>query len=241
MKRLFLLFCAISLIVLGSQGSSGLALADMNQGGAGQRTDIKDFVRQIFIHGVPYEEASKYDSTVVPVLLEMLTDPAEEEHWANIVVTLGMIGDERAVDPLIAFVEKDVGGTLSHSHYIAKTSAVMAMGYLINKSGSEKTLAYLKDSLKPEVWGDRKTTWTSPYHATVGDRNARMTKMAIVGLALSGHPAAAQALRSLQKPATTEAGKRFQAQVSDVVSEALRSHEMISKEGLAGYYRKSRF
>ena len=240
MKKLFITFCVISLVVLGYQGIL-LALVNGNRSDDAELMNIRDFVRQTFIHGVPYEEASKYDSGMVPVLLEMLNDPAEEEHWANVAVTLCIIGDERTVDPLIAFIGKDVPGTLSHSHYVAKTSAIMAMGYLINKTGDEKALAYLQDSLKPEMWEERKTTWASPYQASTTDRNLQLSKMAILGLALSGHPAAAEALRSLQKPATTEAGKRFQAQVSDVVSEALRSHEMISKEGLAGYYRKSRF
>ena len=239
MKKLFITFCVISFVVLGYQ-SSFLALVEGDRSDDPELMDIRDFVRQTFIHAVPYEEAAKYGPGVVPVLLEMLNNPAEEEHWANIAVTLCITGDERVVDPLIAFIGKDVPGTLSRSHYAAKTSAVMAMGYLINKTGNEKALAYLKDSLKPEVWEERKTTWTSPYHAATTDRNLRLNKMAILGLALSGHPAAAEALRSLEKPPTTEAGKEFQAQVSDVVSEALSAHEMISKEGLASYYRKSR-
>lgn len=230
MKARLLVLCGIGMILLGWQ-MSGLT-------SAAQPMDIKAFVRQIFIHGVPYEEASKYDSSVVPTLLNMLADPKEEAHWANVVVTLGIIGDERAVDPLIAFLRKGEKGTLSRSQYAARTSVLMALGYLINKSGSTKALTYLKGSLDPGVWGKRKVNWTSPYHASVDDRNVQLSTLAILGLALSGHPSAAEALRSLQKPAKTAAAKRFQDQVSETVKEALRSNKIIAKEGLAGYYRK---
>jgi hypothetical protein len=205
----------------------------------GQAMDIKSFARQVYIEGVPYEEATRFEpATAVPTLLEMLADSKEEEYWSNIVITLGMLGDERAVDPLIRFLEQDLSGRpLSHAHYVAKTRVLMALGYLINKSGSQKALAYLKDSVKPTIWGERNTKWTSPYHAKADDRNQRLSKMAIIGLALSGHPAAAETLRSLQKPAISEVDRKFQTQVSALISEALSSHERISREGLASYYR----
>jgi len=80
---------------------------------AEQPMDVKEFVRRIFIEGVPYEEARKYGPTDVPTLLKMLADPKEEAYRTNIVVTLGIIGDERAVDPLIAFLGQDVHPTPS--------------------------------------------------------------------------------------------------------------------------------
>jgi hypothetical protein len=203
-------------------------------------TDVRDFVRQVFIHGVPYEEASKYDPSVVPTLLDMLNDPAEQAHWANIVAVLGMIGDERAVDPLIAFIEADFEGGLSRDQYAAKTSALMALGYLINKTGNQKALDYLKDSLAPETWAARDIAGIPPFQASTTERNWDFGKHAILGLALSGHPQAALALRSLQQPAATETRRAFQAQVSDLVSEALKEHQRITRQGLMDYYRTRR-
>src|SRR5438445_12922083 len=83
--------------------------------------EVKQFVSQTFIHGVPYELASKYDSKQVPELLAMLGNPQEEANWPNVVVVLGIIGDPQAVEPLIAFAAKGEG-TLSHPQYIAKIS-----------------------------------------------------------------------------------------------------------------------
>lgn len=235
MKGKLVISLALSLIVGGACWVRAELAAQ-----TGRPMDIREFVRQTFIQGIPYEEASRYDSSGVPALLEMLADPKEEPYWPNIVVTLGIIGDERAVDPLIALVNKDAPGTLSNSQYTARTSALMALGYLVNKSKNAKALAYLKENLDPQVWAKRKITWTSPYQASVEERNVQLSKAAILGLALCGDPSAAEALRKLQQPAETEAAKRFQAQTSNVVAEALSVNEIIAKEGLAAYYRKAK-
>jgi hypothetical protein len=208
-----------------------------NPSGAPGLLDIREFVRQVFIHGVPYQEASRYDASVVPTLLGMLNDPAEEAYWPNVVVVLGMIGDERAVEPLIAFIEAGVQGSLSREHYAAKTSALMALGYLINKTGNQRALNYLKDSVAPETWAARGVAGTAPFQASTTERDRDFSKHAILGLALSGRPEAAQALRSLQQPAATETQRAFQAQVSDLVSEALEEHQRIATQGLENYYR----
>jgi hypothetical protein len=200
--------------------------------------EIDDFVRQVFIHGVPYEEASRYDSSVVPTLLEMLNNPAEEAHWPNIVVVLGMIGDERAVDPLISFIEADYSGDLSTELYRAKTAALMALGYIINKTGNRKALSYLMSSLHPETWGARDVVGIAPFQGDTAERNTDFSKHAILGLALSGHPEAARALHSLQQPASTETQRAFQAQAGDLVAEALEEHAKIAQGGLASYYRE---
>jgi HEAT repeat protein len=199
-------------------------------------------VHQIYIEGVPYENAIRFDANAaVPTLLSMLADPNEEEYWPNIVITLGMLGDERAVDPLIKFLEQDAPrAQLSRSHYIAKTGVLMALGYLINKGGSQKALTYLRDSLNPDAWRQRRLSWISPFNPDVEARDLQLTKMAILGLALSAHPAAAEALRSLQKPPQTEAERKLHARLSTAVAEALQEHQTIGTEGLVNYDRKRR-
>lgn len=196
-----------------------------------QGTDVRAFVHQTFIHGVPYEQASRFTSSDATVLLGMLGDPQERASWPNIVVTLGIIGDERAVDPLISFFSREVSGTLSSSEYTAKTSALMSLGYLINRSRNLKALTYLIDSLTPETWAARKLNWASPYHPAEADRNQQLTAMAVVGLALSGHPTARGALVALQTRIGAGAPDRA------LVEEALRAHEIIARDGLAAYYK----
>ena len=200
--------------------------------------DIKDFVRQFFIHGVPYEAAMRYGSDVVPTLLGMLADPREEQAWPNIMIVLGMLGDERAVIPLISLIEQNPGGELDYFQYDAKTNAIFGLGYLVNKSGNQRALSYLKDGLDPSAWVERGITWTSPEHETAAERNRRLSGVAIIGLGLSGDPAAEEALRELLTPAPTPTGREFREQMRGVIWETLRANQRIAEEGLAGYYRE---
>jgi HEAT repeat protein len=211
--------------------------------GSGSLKDIRKFVGQTFIHGVPYEEATQYGTETVPSLLAMLGNATEGKHWSNIVIVLGIIGDEQAVEPLIAFIEANGKDRLLREHYTAKTSALMALGYLINKTGNEKALNYLAESVKPEIWASRSSLGIAPFQANIAERDIDFSKHAILGLALSGRPEAAQVLRSLQQPPMeggTEAQRAFRVQVSDMVLEALNEHERISTRGLLEYYRKAK-
>ena len=163
--------------------------------------DIRDFVRQVFFEGVPYSEASRFESSVVPTLLQMLADPREEDHWSNIAVVLEIIGDEGAVDPLIQFIEEGSPGIMSRSEYVARTSALMGLGYLVNGTGNKKALNYLKQSVAPEMW-EARFKGIAPYQVSVQERNEDLSTYAILGLALSGHPSAAgtSALASKARP-----------------------------------------
>jgi hypothetical protein len=201
--------------------------------------EVRDFVRQTFIHGVPFEEAKAFGAAAVPVLLGMLQDPAEVDHWPNIVVVLGMIGEEAAVEPLIAFIQAG-GGQAGAAQYRARTSALMSLGYVVNQTGSPRALAYLREGAQPDAWQARSVTGLAPFQASTVERDDDFSKYAILGLALSARPEAAETLRGLQQPAGNERLRRFQAQVGDVVADALAEHQAIAREGLAGYYRTRR-
>lgn len=200
---------------------------------------INDFVKQRFIRGVPYEEALKYSEKNVPELLLMLTDSSNITYWSNIIVTLGIIGDERAITPLIDLIKGDQEGMLSRDLYNAKTSAIMALGYLINKSGNEEALDFLKDCLDPHNWDESQPTWSSPFQAARPDRNIQLSSVAVLGLTLSGHPGAIEALQALKNPMETEEQKKFQSQISNTLDQAIRECEDISTGGLLEYYRKN--
>ncbi|TPK49604.1 hypothetical protein FJ492_00460 [Mesorhizobium sp. B2-5-4] len=192
--------------------------------------DVRAFVRQVFIHGLPYKEAGLYQASAIPPLLAMLQDPTESDSWANVAVLLGMIGDERVVEPLISFIQAEPGPTgLSAARYRAKTSALMALGYLVNRTGNQGALAYLQQSTRPEVWAQRGAMGIAPFQASTSERDVDFSKQAILGLALSGRPEAAQTLRAIQDPA-----------LADLASEALKEHQKIASEGLASYDQTNR-
>jgi hypothetical protein len=200
---------------------------------ASAQVPVSDYVHRVFVSGIPYEEASQYTSRDVPVLLKMLEDEREKPYWANIALVLEIIGDESALDELIAFIEKDPGGAFTEDHYVAKTSAIMGLGYLVNKSGSKKALAYLKGGASPDFWAQRKIPGLTKLLPTEQERNADMSKYAMFGLALSGHPEAEQALRNLQNTKGA-----FAAQSDGTLEQALQANQDIAKEGLKGYYQK---
>jgi hypothetical protein len=128
----------------------------------------------------------------------------------------------------------------AYQPYAAKTSALMALGYLINKSGDRRALDYLKASATPDAWAAKNISGVAPFQRSVSERNRDFSKFAILGLALTGNPEAAQVLRQLQVPAASPATREFQAQVGDVISEALRENQKISEQGLMNYYRTQR-
>jgi HEAT repeat protein len=178
-----------------------------------------------------------YGSQVVPTLLDMLADPKEDRAWKNIVIVLGMLGDERAMAPLISLIEQSAGGEITHSQYEAKKAALLGLGYLINKAGNERALRYLRGGVVPSVWPQRGVSWASPNHETATERNRELSRLAIIGLGLSGNPSAEDALRELLAPAATATETAFREQMSGVISEALKANQRISDEGLAEYYR----
>jgi hypothetical protein len=201
--------------------------------------DIRDFVRQFFMHGIPYEETIIYGSHAVPTLLDMLADPREEQAWPNIVVVLGMLGDERAVTPLISLIERGSREVVNYSEYEAKKNAIFGLGYLINKTAHQEAFNYLRDGLTPTVWSERGVTWISPDHETAAERDRELSRMTIIGLGLSGDPAGEEALRELLTSALTLPEREFREQMSGVISEALKANQRIAEEGLAEYYRRA--
>ena len=223
---------------------SAIAIAIALDPAASQGPDIRNFVRQVYIHGLPLQEVEKFDAaTTVPILLEMLGDAREEEHWPNIVATLGMLGDVRAVDPLIQFAEKEVPGPLSDAHYNAKLSAVMALGYIVNKGKSDKALRYLAAGLDPDVWTQRGIKWSNPRQSDQAAVRRDLITMSILGLAVSGNRTAAETLRAHGRSATTPQAKRMRAElpnVDDTLRDALEANERIARSGLKEYYRQRR-
>jgi hypothetical protein len=199
---------------------------------------VVQFVRPIYFEGLPTDKALSFGGDSVPLLLDMLGDPLEQASWGNIVVLLGMIGDPRAVDPLIGFLEQPGTGDLSRSHYKAKTAVLPALGYLLNKQPTNQTaLAYLQDSRDPTFWGKRQLGWNlAPSQGGGSARDLRLTEMAIMGLALSGHPTAKNALQSLQAGMVPGAVP-YQKQIAPMLGEAMKAHGVIAQNGIKGYYQ----
>jgi hypothetical protein len=221
-----------------------LALAGLFAGlpvGSGlsaQSIPIQEFVRQVHHHGVPYAEARRYSVSEVPALLGMLSDPAESPWWVNVVAVLGIIGDESVATPLIEFARQGTG-LITPDAYRAKSTVLLALGYLVNHTGSREALRFLLESANPSAWNARAIHWSSPIHATASARNARLSSTALLGLALSGAPEAGALLRSISDGTDQRSiPPAHAAQVRPTARQALPEFQLIARLGLARYYAR---
>lgn len=194
-------------------------------------TELQEFVSAIWIEGVPYHIASRINPEfALPVLQKILNDPKAAPQWANAAVTAGMIGHENSANLLIDFITRPERGKLDLDQSRAKTSAVMSLGYVVNKSRSGKALEFLKAGTNPKYWSSRKLGWAGSMFTDARQRDDQLAVMSVLGLGLSGSEEAAKILRSLNT-------RKAAPQLDSAVTEALWTNEAVAKEGLADYYR----
>src|SRR5262245_33373322 len=86
--------------------------------------------------GIPEKEvASLFDATAVPGLVAILD--SETPYCTGAVAMLIVLGDERAVDALIAFVEKPYADPeLANIYESARAGAITGLGQLAHRIGS---------------------------------------------------------------------------------------------------------
>jgi hypothetical protein len=200
-------------------------------------TDIKQFVKRLYIHGLPYEAATRFGPESVPALLEVLANPKDEPHWSNAIITLAIIGDESVFERIRSFIEQPRSKQTDES-YRARTAAIMSLGYLLHRTKSDKVLQYLKQGLEPKAWAGKSGIGKASYHSGIEGRHLDLAKYAIHGLALSGHPDAIKALKSMQQSPTSNEQKKLLDLKASMIAESLKTHETIAARGLIEYYRK---
>lgn len=213
----------------------GLALALLPCAHAQETRDVREFVRPEVFPDSFSERAAAYDVSVVPQLVEMLDSPAEKANHVRIVLLLGTVGDERAADALIAFIEKPVENVfLTYEEHEARNWAIQSLGYLAHRN-VERALNYLIEGLTPSAWRLRRVqgiaSWTSSYD----EYDLLLSTYALFGSARSGHPAAKEALRSLQQ-APVAGQARFRNGLDDTLTQWLEVHEEVAARGLVAAF-----
>ncbi len=235
MIRHIIVFLSIIIVLIGGSVHPQVSLAEaMAASGT-----VEEFVHQIYYEGVPYEQASQYGRDDVPKLLTMLKDPNEKLYRSNIIVTLGIIGDDRAVDPLLEVLESS-GDQSKPEDFASKSSVLMSLGYLINKSQNEKALAYLTAHCTPEGWLGSNLLKAEGLQASTDERSQQLSNLAVIGLALSGHPEAQATLRSLRENVKALGTTSYARQLTPIVDEAITACDTVAEEGLAAYYKKTK-
>ncbi|RMH35542.1 MAG: hypothetical protein D6690_08480 [Nitrospirae bacterium] len=199
---------------------------------------IETFVERLFIHGVPYRTASRYtdaDATKLETRFQQacLSQRVESPFCSNMAVTLGILAKPSSIPLMRSFIDKP-RTQMELPEFRAQTSAVIALGYAINKTDDSATLDLLERRLWPSDWQpvlDRISLHTSLQltHAQLATELQRAT---IIGLALSGHEQAMHILRDLltNDAIQRDRGLRF------LVQEALSANHVIAASGLVCYY-----
>lgn len=203
--------------------------------------DVRDFVTRHWVEGVPFELASQYLEKDARKLLDWLVNEPEqhEEFLSQIVATLGHIGSEIAIEPLIDFVRSPRTG---RAVFNARNAALLRLGDLMNRSGSRAALDFLL-----EVAGDKKVA--SALAAPQASAEARAAVQAGVvapnldtlaaelavsatfGLALAGTPESKQAVEALK------ADPHAFATVNQAAAEAAQIAATVIAKGRHEYYR----
>jgi hypothetical protein len=202
--------------------------------------DVREFVSQHWIAGIPYLAASQYTEADAKLLLEWLVNEPEkhEEFLPEIVTTLGFIGSEVAVKPLIDFV---VNPRSTRTVFNAKNAVLIHLGDLVNKSGSKAALDFLTkiatDKEAAKSLAVPRATIAAAEASVAGvaapsveDLAAELAVSATFGLALAGKLEAEQTLTSLG----TAAGSF--ASIKGAAAEAVALSRTVRAQGQRAYY-----
>lgn len=184
--------------------------------------DIRQFVRRLYYHGLPLQEARAFSPSAVAILLKMLDDPADAEYWPNVVAAIGMLGDDGVVDPLLAFLRRR-SESAPHATFRAKLQVPLTFGYIVHERKSERALALLEQGVNPATWSGVEL----PGSHTEASAEL-LVQRSLLGLGASGDERAMKFLASLRRDPRFERNR----QRLNVLNEAIAMNARIGKEGL---------
>jgi hypothetical protein len=163
-------------------------------GGALASADVADaeaLARTIYHEGVPYAEAQQITDAGAARLIEMLDDPAEARHHAQIIELLGMSGRAGAYDAIARTAAAAPAGEVDTATYRTRVAVLLALGHLARSD--DRALANLVAAATAD---DSAPAW-SHHHLRGASLAALLRRSAATALALSGRPQAATVLRQL--------------------------------------------
>jgi hypothetical protein len=191
---------------------------------------------------VPWELASQYTEKDARVLLDWLVnEPGKhEEFLPQIVATLGYIGSEIAAQPLIDFVQ---GPLVGRQSFNAKNIALLRLGDLVNRSGSQLALdflvkvagnmAFARTLAAPQASAAaaEARTQAGVVAPTADTLAAELAVSATFGLALAGTPQSQQTVEALKLDPNAF------ATVNQAASEAAQIGATVRAKGRQEYYK----
>lgn len=148
-------------------------------------------VRKTYYEGMPADAARAITPAGAARLVELLADPAERAHGANIVTALGIAAQPGAYEAIAAAAEVTASGEVDRRLYRLLDAVPLAMGYLARSD--DRAFAWLVARA-----GSRSAAPAWSHGPFEGQRLAdQQRRRAIAGLALSardGVPALLEAI-----------------------------------------------
>ncbi len=202
---------------------------------------VEEFVSQHYFDGLPLAQTVNYSSADAGRLAQMLSDENYIQYHENIALTLGMIGDYDVASQLIARIEKGVDHDVdtAHAEYKGRVGAIVGLGYLVHRTGSEKALNYLLNKRRTASWR-RLALRTKSADTTKTSKLARqLREYTLMSLGFTGNDVAKQQLLKM-KTWTAAAVRRGVAKnnLDDVIGQSLAIMDRVKSDGLLGYYQR---
>jgi hypothetical protein len=199
-----------------------------SQDGDAESSNVRDFVRKHYIHGIKYEAAKAFGPTAIPYLVEMLNDNKEKEFWVNIIVTLGFIEDSSALDALIAYLE-NLRGKVDAYTFRALLSVPFAIG-CIASNGDAEAIRYLIDIVEAPA--------ESPLEWSFQNQDCRrlLVERATIGLAVSGRAEARIKLLEIEDQLHAEGETSTRRFLIGHIREGIHVMDRIVSEGRASIF-----
>ena len=203
----------------------------------GAAPPVGEYVRGRWVHGLPFElTAETYGPDDVPALLNILESRSRSEDWANAATALAIIGNARAANYLIRFIERPEPDDLSAPARRAKTAAIIALGYLVNRTASPLALGYLLDRAEVANWRGIETVPPLAPGQPAAARRADLGEHAVLGLALSGNARAHARLNAMLAPSGDPEQEAFQIRARALIQQCVNVCSLVGAQGLERYY-----
>ncbi|MFK7977108.1 MAG: hypothetical protein AB8C02_13320 [Halioglobus sp.] len=183
---------------------------------------LLEFVRKVYPHGTPMSELASFDAGGdLPALRAMMWAEAEAHYWGNIAVALGMLGDASDVSALVEFAnQQSQRGSDAPQSVGNASAALMALGYLANRTGDSTAIEYLEAAQNASRWSGS------------SDKQTQLVTAAYIGMAFSGQapPVATTSLSRSSRSAGVVSNGLLQA-LDTVTAE-------IASKGVRRYYQE---
>lgn len=194
-----------------------------------------ELVRTHYYHGFPVSIGLELPQDDASLLVQILRDQEQVEWWPNAMTALGLMGADNASveirELLLSLNREDLDDPFV---FRAMTTAPIALGYYVNRTGDRETLDYLIEGADPSLV---KEGSFSPLLLDDGGQGGidalslSGTFIAGLSLAVTEDDRALNALESIQKSQPSE----FQAAVTDAVSQAIFEYGRVRELGLLEY------